>query len=80
MVHDQNLLGIVSTAAPLAADIFHNLALYLLSNTVSNLRHDCREKISFGIQVDLLVSVDGELIFTLAEHKYLNPGIVSSSS
>ena len=45
MVHDQNLLGIVSTnTATLAADIFHSLALYLLSNTVSNLHHDCREK------------------------------------
>ena len=44
-VHGQNLLGIVSTnTATLAADIFHSLALYLLSNTVSNLHHDCREK------------------------------------
>ena len=39
-----------------------------------------KKDISHGIQVDLPVSVDGELIFTLAEHKYLNPVIVSSSS
>ena len=37
-------LIISTSAAPLAADIFHSLTLYLLSNTVSNLRHDCREK------------------------------------